>query len=315
MSGQTLPATLDGLTPAQIAELTGQGTVYEPEFKRLTINRAGEDDNENMIPVGTYTLKTPEHGTIFAKSITIRPFVKRFQYRRYDPKGGEDHLGATTNRSRMAATFREEMWDEQGTLRCGRPKGYWGIKDTLPQEVQDLNDQISCFLIIWGMVTFHDAVSSTGEKLGDVGEVKFIWNTRGNAYQFMDKMFKTLTDKNEVMQSFPITLTTKREKKGDNTYYIPLGTLDFKVKRVWDAAADEPVLLEALEYVQRANTATYDKYLEALQDDKDAPIVDAVTGKVFDGEYTEIDFPDDEIDFPDDDIDDVGNDQTILDGG
>ena len=76
----------------QIMQAIGQddGSNAGSNIPRLAINRTPEDDDGNQLPVGHYFTYDSKVGqNVFAKPITLRPFVSAMQYMHYDPDKSE----------------------------------------------------------------------------------------------------------------------------------------------------------------------------------------------------------------------------------
>ena len=96
-----------GKSPADLAELMGMSNVPAKstsalaEIKQVHQNVMGtkQVDGESMevaiVKAGAYSVTFPDDTVYYSDTITIRPFMQRFQFQRYDknyqkPDGGKD---------------------------------------------------------------------------------------------------------------------------------------------------------------------------------------------------------------------------------
>ena len=82
----TIPNDVTSLSDAELMKLTGQLDNNSQEgsvLSRLSINYQTEDENDNPLPRGHYTLKV-DGDSVYAKTATFRPFARLFAYSYWD---------------------------------------------------------------------------------------------------------------------------------------------------------------------------------------------------------------------------------------
>ena len=298
MTGTEL-ATLDITQFEDIAKLSGQNNFdsdSQSSLPWLSINRMGEDDNQNPMPVGTYTVDL-NGSKVFAKKITFRPFLRGFQYRRFDPVKKE-----TVAKTKIILSWSEEAFDNAGTIRCGKPK----LKKNEPasKEQEEIIKSIRCYMILFGLVSL-EGTNLKGEPVSVV-DAPMGFRIRGLSYQAMDQVIMDLTKKKRPMVNTNITLSLKRGKTGDNVYYTVVPEVDYSANNVWRGEADMKIFNDFRAYIQVVNMAIYEEYKKAVGSKGNA----AEAATVIEGKIAKSKSLAD--DFQDDDISDVGKDRSEL---
>lgn len=211
-------ATL-GNSYEEIAALTGAyvgGTgSYLPNLK---INTEAVTDNDNTVPVGTYMI-TQDGNRVYAKTALFRPFLNTYQYQVYDGK-----LKKYTNKSVIIKNFNEDALDELGGVRCGKiPRKELETlkaKGLISPEDIEKQESIICYRGLYGLVTFEDAITETGEKTS-VENLPVLWRTsRSNFNAAQDALNAISKMKHLYFQHWLQLDKPKREKNGSVTYYI-----------------------------------------------------------------------------------------------
>lgn len=302
---QTTPATeLTTYEPAAIAafdvdrydevlKLTGQDSYGSDRsiLQQLRINKDPEDDQGRSIPHGTFTCEVEDVGHVYAKTVTFRPFLRGYQYRKYD-----NDLGETVARTRILRNWSEEPFSTDGTIRCGRPKLAKNQEPT-PEQAAVIK-AVTCFQIIFGVVTFNDAVNAAGEKV-EVRDYPVVMRVRGINYRIMSDLIDNLTRKRKEMIYTNITLGLKREKNGEVVYYTFIPTVDYLAPRVWRGDADLELLKNFNGYLDGVNKKIFDDYKATIMSGVDAAdsakVVDAVVRTVDVAKTLDADFHDDPL--------------------
>ena len=191
-----------GKSPADLAELMGMSNVPAKstsalaEIKQVHQNVMGtkQVDGETMevaiVKAGAYSVTFPDDTVYYSDTITIRPFMQRFQFQRYDknyqkPDGGEGRMLRTV----MATSLNGDLKDNYGGFNCGRPSGYVKDFSSLPQETQDLMRATDRFKVIFGLCTLDKAKDANGKPV-DVKEFPFLMRIKNrDSFKAMTDMF------------------------------------------------------------------------------------------------------------------------------
>ena len=262
-----------GKSPADLAEIMGmpnapaRSTSALAEIKQVHQNVMGtkEVDGEAMevaiVKAGAFSVTFPDDTIYYSDKVTIRPFMQRFQFQRYDkhyqkPDGGEGRMLRTV----MATSLNGDLKDNYGTFNCGRPSGY--VKDfkALPQETQDLMRSIDRFKIIFGLCKLDKAKDADGKPV-DVKEFPFLMRVKNrDSFKAMTDIFNQIQRKNRLPIQHLLHL-------GSEVKSIPSGATYAVVKPVLGKVVeittdDQEVLNNFVEWVEAMNSITISKWEE-----------------------------------------------------
>ena len=200
-----------GKSPTDLAELMGMSNVPAKstsalaEIKQVHQNVMGtkEVDGESMevaiVKAGAFSVTFPDDTIYYSDKITVRPFMQRFQFQRYDksyqrPDGGEGRMLRTV----MATSLNGDLKDNYGGFNCGRPSGYVKDFSSLPQETQDLMRATDRFKIIFGLCTLDKAKDADGKPV-NVKEFPFLMRIKNrDSFKAMTDMFGQIQRKNRL---------------------------------------------------------------------------------------------------------------------
>ena len=267
----TLPTINNNLSYEQIAQMTGQEMPSKSTstLKVLKINRDFEDDDGNALPSGTFTVNT-DGENIYAKTITFQLFMQRYQYIHYDQSEGE-----FVGKSIMANNLypQTEVPDSIGTMRCGSVPA--SKRENLTVEQATKQKDIKCYRMLFGKVTFNDAVNAKGEKR-EVVDMPILWKARGANFMPMSVPLDALTAQRKNFLFYNMDVSLKKEKNGSVIYYVgvfssPNGPLDFSEN-------DQQLLIDFDSYIKAENKDVMNDYDSALR--SAGNIVDATSTTV-----------------------------------
>lgn len=216
----TVPAILDkeSVNEEELLEFLGQTKNSQNNLQRLKINRESLDDDEKEIPVGTYSLYSSELGKlVYLSEINFRPLMSGFQYRLWDVANNQ-----FANRSIIFKNWNEEALDEKGGVSCGKVKG--ALKKDLSKDEEVAQKKIKCARIVWGLVSGR-AVDNENNSI-DIVEEPCVFYAQGMNYQIVDSAINSFTRRGKKIIYHQFVMTTKREKRGGNTFYIAQVKLD-----------------------------------------------------------------------------------------
>lgn len=268
----SLPTVTNNTTFEQIASLIGQDVPTNgggPSINLLKINRDNEDDNGRSIPAGSFFVNLPE-GTVYAKTIKFQLFMQRYQYMHYDAEANE-----MVSKSILAKNLypQTEIPDTIGTMRCGSVPA--AQRDSLSAEQALKQKDIKCFRMLYGKVTFNDAVDAEGKSV-EVSNLPVLWRARGSNFMPISKPLDALSAQKKPFIFFNLNASLNRQKNGGLVYYVSDlsigdGPLDF--------TEDDQELLkffdENITSENKQIMADHDKALRMSGDVIDADSLDA----------------------------------------
>ena len=267
----SLPTINNNLSYKQIAQLTGQEMPSKATstLKVLKINRDFEDDDGNALPSGTFTINV-DGENVYAKTIKFQLFMQRYQYIHYDQTEGE-----FVGKSIMANNLypQTEVHDSTGTMRCGSVPS--AKRDNLTVEQATKQKDIKCYRMLFGKVTFNDAVNAKGEKR-EVANMPIIWKARGANFMPISVPLDALTAQRKPFIYYDMVVSLKKEKNGSVIYYVgtfssPNGPLDF-------GEDDQNLLADFNSYIETENKDVMKDYDSALRS----------SGNIIDAEATTV---------------------------
>ena len=262
-----------GKSPADLAEIMGmsnapaKSTSALAEIKQVHQNVMGtkEVDGEAMevaiVKAGAFSVTFPDDTIYYSDKVTIRPFMQRFQFQRYDkhyqkPDGGEGRMLRTV----MATSLNGDLKDNYGGFNCGRPSGYVKDFSSLPQETQDLMRATDRFKVIFGLCTLDKAKDANGKPV-DVKEFPFLMRIKNrDSFKAMTDMFTQIQRKNRLPIQHLLHLSSEvKSIPSGATYGVLKPTLGKVVEITTD---DQEVLNNFVEWVEAMNSITISKWEE-----------------------------------------------------
>ena len=262
-----------GKSPTDLAELMGmsnapaKSTSALAELKLVHQNVMGtkQVDGEDMevaiVKSGAFSVTFPDDTVYYSDKVTVRPFMQRFQFQRYDkhyqkPDGGEGRMLRTV----MATSLNGDLKDNYGGFNCGRPSGYVKDFNSLPQETQDLMRATDRFKVIFGLCTLNKAKDANGKPV-DVKEFPFLMRIKNrDSFKAMTDMFNQIQRKNRLPIQHLLHLGTEvKSIPSGATYAVLKPTLGKVVEITTD---DQEVLNNFVEWVEAMNSITISKWEE-----------------------------------------------------
>ena len=262
-----------GKSPTDLAELMGmsnapaKSTSALAELKLVHQNVMGtkQVDGEDMevaiVKSGAFSVTFPDDTVYYSDKVTVRPFMQRFQFQRYDkhyqkPDGGEGRMLRTV----MATSLNGDLKDNYGGFNCGRPSGYVKDFNSLPQETQDLMRATDRFKVIFGLCTLGKAKDVNGKPV-DVKEFPFLMKIKNrDSFKAMTDMFNQIQRKNRLPIQHLLHLGTEvKSIPSGATYAVLKPTLGKVVEITTD---DQEVLNNFVEWVESMNSITISKWEE-----------------------------------------------------
>lgn len=254
----TLPTVTNTTSFEQIAQLIGQDQPSNgaASLHLLKINRDHEDDNGRSIPAGSFFVNTAE-GAVYAKTMSFQVFLQRYQYMHYDAENNE-----MVSKSIMAQNLypQTEIPDSIGTFRCGSVPA--SQRENLSAEQALKQKAIKCFRLLFGKVTFNDAVDANGNKTNLI-DVPVLWRARGSNFMPISKPLDALSAQKKPFIFYALDASLTKQKNGGLVYYtadfeVGKGPLDF-------IETDQELLQYFVEYAETENKQIMSEYDKALR--------------------------------------------------
>jgi len=268
-----------GKSSADLAELMGMSNVPArstsalAEIKQVHQNVMGTKkvDGEMMevaiVKAGAFSVVFPDESVYYSDKITIRPFMQRFQFQRYDknyqrPDGGEGRMLRTV----MATSLNGDLKDNYGGFNCGRPSGYVKDFNSLPQETQELMRATDRFKVLFGLCTLDKAKDANGKPV-DVKEFPFLMRIKNrDSFKATTDIFNQIQRKNKLPIQHLLHLGSEvKSIPSGATYAVLKPKLGKGVEITTD---DQEVLNNFVEWVESMNAITISKWEEHKRPDE-----------------------------------------------
>ena len=247
---------------------------HTPIMGQQEIN--GKMKNVEVIGGGAYKLEMPDGPTVYAESVSIRPFLQRFMYKKFIK--GNDNTANRFVKSVMANDLNNDMKDNDGGFNCGKPAGF--IKDwaALPDTMKDLIKSIKRVRALFGTVEMVNATDENGIPV-DVDTTPFIWEIDNrDAFKTMGDMFTKLTKMRRLPPQHYITSTTKEVPlPNGSSFYIPVADIDLGTTLDMDNESQE-TFANFMSWIENYNVYILNTWSENMHKNED---VDTDTVEAF----------------------------------
>ena len=243
MNGQI--TTIDTNNYATMAKAMGMAIEVSDNKKTNTLARLkiqhspimgemeidGKAVNVETIQGGAFKLDVPEDNVYYSDTVTIRPFLQRFMYKRFvantGAKDGEP-LGQY-HKTIMSDNLNVDLKDNFGGFNCGKPAGYIQDFDSLPEKTKELIKQIKRVRVVFGVVTLDNPVDEKGQPT-ELSDLPFIWEIDNkDAFKTIGDQFNEYVKKSRLPIQHMIHLSgTKANQLPNGSYfYTPIAEVDF----------------------------------------------------------------------------------------
>jgi hypothetical protein len=221
----------------------------------------GEKMEVAVIKAGAYSVEFPDETVYYSDKITIRTFMQRFQWERWDdnftrPDGGSGRM----LRSVMGKSLSVDLKDNYGGFNCGRPSGYVKDISSLPQETQDIMKNTKRYKIVFGLCTLDNAKDANGKSV-DVKEFPFFMRIKNkDSFKAMVDVFKMIRRNNRFPIQYNLSLSSELKSiPSGATYAVVKVSLGNEVEIT---AEDKETLKSFVEWVESMNSITLSKWEE-----------------------------------------------------
>ena len=268
-----------GKSPNDLAELMGMSNapakstsaLAEVKLVHQNVMGAKEVDGETMevaiVKSGAFSVTFPDDTIYYSDKVTVRPFMQRFQFQRYDkhyqkPDGSEGRMLRTV----MATSLNGDLKDNYGGFNCGRPSGYVKDFNSLPQETQELMRATDRFKVLFGLCTLDKAKDVNGKPV-TVKEFPFLMRIKNrDSFKAMTDMFNQIQRKNRLPIQHLLHLGTEVKSIPSGATYAVLKPSLGKVVEI--TTDDQEVLNNFVEWVEAMNSITISKWEEHRRPDE-----------------------------------------------
>ena len=185
----------------------------------------GKKVNVEVVQGGTFKVENPENDSvIYCDSISIRPYMQRFMYKRF-VKGSGDVKNMFV-KTVMGDSLNIDLKDNLGGFNCGKPAGYIQDFKSLSEDLQNLIRQIKRVRVVFGTVNAKGVDEKGNEH--DIKDLPFIWEVDNrDAFKNLGVPFQKLFQSKRLPVQHTINAATEERKlPNGNSFYVPTVSLD-----------------------------------------------------------------------------------------
>ena len=227
----------------------------------------GKMKNIEVIGGGAYKLEIPDGPTYYADTVTIRPFLQRFMYKKFI-KGNEN----TANRflkTVMGNDLNNDMKDNEGGFNCGKPAGFIQDWAALPETMKELIKSIKRVRALFGTVELVNPTDDKGTPVS-VDATPFIWEIDNrDAFKTMGEQFNKLTKMRRLPPQHNMSCTTREVPlPNGSSFFVPEAELDLGTTLEMDNSAQE-VFASFIAWIENYNTYILNSWNENMHKKED----------------------------------------------
>lgn len=290
-------ALTGGSSFAQLAEAMGM-TADVSKKKSSTLARlkidhkgimgeevvGGKKKKVEVVAAGSYALDNGS-GIVYGTDVQVRLFNQRFMYKKYVQGSGDTK--AKYVKTIMAKELKEDLRDNDGGFNCGKPSGYIEDYNSLPPEMKALIKSIKRVRVLFGEVTFNDAIDAQG-KPAEVKSVPFIWEVDNkDAFKTLGAPIAQMAKQNRLLPQHYIQLGSDEQTlPTGSSFYLPTATLDLSTTlELTDA--DTALFGDFNAWIDNYNNYIVKEFNESANS-KQQETYDSVVDEFVDVEVTEV---------------------------
>ena len=287
MSTELTVATERGMSMAELMGVTSSGgapktskmidritQVHSPIMGEVEFN--GKKIKTEVVPVGAFKVQNGED-VIYSTSATIRIFMMRQQWQRWNGETGE------MEKSVMSQNLQGDLQDSIGGFNLGRPSGYIEDFNALPEATKQLMRTVKRVKVYMGELTMDNPTNALGEP-ANVGsnftKIPFVMDVKNrDSIKSLDDAVGAITRNNQL----PIMAEIKIRGVEDS---IPTGAKFGKIEAMKgdtvqnpDNEGDNEKLNMFLDSIEAANGRILDLYHERSDrsiSPEDAKVVNSI---------------------------------------
>ena len=215
----------------------------------------GKTVNVETIQGGAFKLDVPEDNVYYSDTVTIRPFLQRFMYKRFvantGAKDGEP-LGQY-HKTIMSDNLNVDLKDNFGGFNCGKPAGYIQDFDSLPEKTKELIKQIKRVRVLFGLIDMPKAMISNKVDMEIVSK-PFIWEIDNrDAFKIVGQPFAKLAKMKRLPIQHVMSFSTEERKlPNGNAFYLPKCDVDTS-NQISIGEKDQDMFADFMAWVQNYN--------------------------------------------------------------
>ena len=265
-------------TPEERLSLPRLRISHQPVMGVKSID--GEDVNVEVIKGGAFKLDggsfklQNDITTVYGTSVTIRPFLQRYMYKRFIK--GTDTTPNKYVKTIMADNLNIDLKDTDGGFNCGKPAGY--IKDwkALPEKMQELIRSIKPVRLVIGMLTLHNPKDEQGKKVS-ISDSPFIWEIDNReAFKAVGDAFNTLGKHKRLPLQHNMAINTEeRQIPSGAKYYVPNVSINL-TETISISEDDQKLFGDFMEWVDNYNAYVSSKWSENVNNKMAEDDVDVI---------------------------------------
>ena len=257
--------TIDETNYEMMASMMGVDTKQKAKsstLPRLRIWNQGVKTKDGkrsveVVPAGFYRLEVPEKAMYFAETVTIRPFIQRYMYKKYD---------ATTNsftKTVMHENLTVDLKDTEGGFNCGKPAGYIEDFDSLSDDMKETIKSIRRVRVILGEIEMNNPIDESGEAV-IIDTQPFIWEIDNKtAFKTMAGPFDQMGRQRKLPIQHKIALDTSEQAlQTGGAFFLPVPSLDL-TKQIEISDQDQQTFSGFLEW-----SKSYNEYVMSAWEEK-----------------------------------------------
>lgn len=238
----------------------------------------GKKMNVETIPGGAYSLKINDETTYYSETVTVRIFMQRFFYQRYEKfEVPVEEKDGRMFRTTMAKGLNVgDLKDNYGTFNCGRPGGFIKDYDTLSGALRDIVKNTKRVMAVFGLVKLNNPTDKDGNPIEVDEWSPFMYHVKNrDSYKAMENAAKTIIKRNRLPIQYEVMLASDSRP-------LPNGELNFFIKAtptnaVDMAPEDADLMRDFIAYIEEYNrmiATMWDKVHRNDIDDDTRDIVD-----------------------------------------
>lgn len=219
----------------------------------------GKQKKMEVIEGGSFRLELPNGDYVFSDQVSLRIFMQRFMYKRWDNNGRE------FIKTLMANDMKGDLKDNKGGFNCGRPSGYVEDWQALPEATRELILSCKRTRVIMGQVTLLNPLDASGEVVEDVPDnMAFIWedNTKAGFPAFNPVFQQFLREKLLPLQREVLVDTEGKELPNGNMTYWPVPKI-VDGKEVSISDEDQKTFQDFVDWIDNYNDYIIKEWNEA----------------------------------------------------
>ena len=237
--------------------------LYKAQKGEMDVN--GKKMTVETVPGGAYKLRLSDGTEIFSETPTIRIFMQRFYYQRYEKFAVpvEDKDGRMFRTTMSISLSKGDLKDNYGTFNCGRPGGYIKDYESLGGPLRDIVKNTKRVMAVFGTVTLTNATDVNGNPVEGYDKPQpFVLHVKNRySYKAMETVVKTILKGNELPVQREVLLSGASEAlpNGELNHFIvakPATTVGI-------TPADQELMRDFIYYVEFHNKTISDLWTKA----------------------------------------------------